>query len=190
MKEKFLNIFTISFLGIFCATIFTTATAQSQSQNFRVKSHQKFDQKFSGKTFVLDGDSLRVGNKEVRLFGIDAPEYKQTCFNEKKKEYFCGQVSRDFLIGLAGGKEVECFYAIKDKYDRFLSKCFIGELSINEEIVKNGMAVIYNFTESDEKMDALEAQAKKQKLGIWRGAFQLPKEYRKAHPSHPRNKKQ
>ena len=53
---------------------------------------------------------------------------------------------------------------------------------INEEIVKNGMAVIYDFKESDEKMDALEAEAKKQKLGIWRGAFQLPKEYRKSHP--------
>ena len=29
---------------------------------------------------VVDGDSLFLGNKEVRLSGIDAPEYKQTCF--------------------------------------------------------------------------------------------------------------
>ena len=55
---------------------------------------------------------------------------------------------------------------------------------INEELVKNGMAVIYNFTESDKKMDELEVAAKKQKIGIWQGAFQLPKEYRKAHPRH------
>lgn len=182
MKEKFLNIFTISFLGIFCAAIFTTATAQSQNQNLRIKSNYQFDKKFSGKTFVIDGDSINVGGKEVRLFGIDAPEYKQTCFNEKKKEYDCGQASRDFLINLANGKEVECLYAIKDKYDRFLSKCYVGKVSINEEIVKNGMAVIYDFKESDEKMNALEVEAKVKKLGIWRGAFQLPKEYRKSHP--------
>ena len=26
-----------------------------------------------------DGDSLMVGESEVRLFGIDAPEFDQTC---------------------------------------------------------------------------------------------------------------
>jgi len=194
MKQKFLNIFTAIFFGIFVIIAFDVAASKpagSQNYGLRVKSHPQFNKKFSGNTFVLDGDSIKVGNKEVRLFGLDAPEYNQTCFNEKKAEYPCGQVSRDFLINLANGKEVECFYAIKDKYDRFLSKCFIvglakdgivNKVSINESLVKNGMAVIYNFTESDEKMDALEAEAKTKKLGIWRGAFQLPKDYRKAHP--------
>ena len=41
------------------------------------------------------------------------------------------------------------------------------------------MAVIYNFTESDEMMNKLEKQAQNSKLGIWQGSFQLPKEYRK-----------
>lgn len=185
MKQKLLNIFAVTFLGIFCITLFTVATskpANSQSQYFRVKSHLQFNKSFSGKTSVIDGDSIKVGGKEVRLFGLDAPEYNQNCFDEKNKEYACGQVSRDFLAELAQKKEVKCMYAEKDKYDRFLGKCFVGEISINEELVKNGMAVIYNFTESDEKMDELEEAAKKQKLGIWRGAFQLPKEYRKSHP--------
>jgi len=127
---------------------------------------------------------MKVGKKELRLFGLDAPEYSQTCFNEKKQEYACGQVSRDFLINLAGGKDVNCFFAEKDKYDRFLSKCFVGKVSINEELVKNGMAVVYNFTESDEKMDELEKEAKAKKIGLWQGAFQLPKDYRKSHPKH------
>jgi endonuclease YncB( thermonuclease family) len=183
------HLFTAGFLVIFFATIFQVVSskpASSQSNYFRVKSHLQFNKKFSGNSFVLDGDSLKVGGKEVRLFGLDAPEYNQTCFDEKNEEYPCGQVSRDFLISLAGGKEVKCTYAEKDKYDRFLSKCFVGKFSINEEIIKNGMGVIYNFTESDKKMDELETSAKEQKLGIWRGAFQLPKDYRK---SHPRDKK-
>lgn len=183
MKEKILNLTAAIFLAIFCGTIFSTAnSASSQSHNLRVKSHLQFNQKFSGNAFILDGDSLKVGGKEVRLFGLDAPEYSQTCFNTKNEEYACGQVSRDFLIGLAGGKQVECFYAQKDKYDRYLSKCYVGKLSINEEIVKNGMGVIYNFTESDEKMDELEKVAKASKIGVWRGTFQLPKDYRKSHP--------
>ncbi len=185
MKQTLLNTLTIAFLATFCTTLFQVATAQtasSQSNYFRVKSHLQFDKKFYGKVFVLDGDSIKVGKKEVRLFGLDAPEYKQSCFDAQNEEYACGQASRDFLSNLANGKEANCIYAEKDKYDRFLSKCFIGEVSINEEIVKNGMGVIYNFTESDEKMDALEIAAKKKKLGIWQGTFQLPKEYRKSHP--------
>ena len=182
MKQTLLNTLTIAFLATFCTTLFQVATAQtasSQSNYFRVKSHLQFDKKFSGKVFVLDGDSIKVGKKEVRLFGLDAPEYKQNCFDAQNEEYPCGQASRDFLSNLANGKEANCLYAEKDKYDRFLGKCFVGGVSINEEIVKNGMAVIYNFTESSEKMDDLEKQAKASKIGIWRGSFELPKDYRK-----------
>ncbi len=185
MIKQCKNIFTAVFLGVFCATIFVVATsenASSQSQYFRVKSHLQFNKNFVGKASVIDGDSLKVGNREVRLFGIDAPEYHQNCFDEKNKEYACGQASRDFLVDLAQKREVKCIYAEKDKYERFLGKCFVGNIYINEELIKNGMAVIYNFTESDDKMDELESEAKKQKIGIWQGAFQLPKDYRKSHP--------
>ncbi|OFW80882.1 MAG: hypothetical protein A2887_02565 [Alphaproteobacteria bacterium RIFCSPLOWO2_01_FULL_40_26] len=183
MTKKILNFAVTIFVAIFIVTIFSTVkSASSQSRNFRVKSHLQFDQKFSGNAFILDGDSIKVGGKEVRLFGLDAPEYNQKCFNEKNKEYACGQKSRDFLISLAGGKQVECFYAIKDKYDRYLGKCYVDKLSINEEIIKNGMAVIYNFTESDEKMEKLEKEAQTAKIGIWQGTFQLPKDYRKENP--------
>lgn len=182
MREKIANITAIIFLGIFCATIFSTTQAQSQSANFHVKSHLQFNKKFSGKVHVIDGDSIKVGDKEIRLFGLDAPEYSQTCFDAQNKEYNCGKISLEFLENFIGAKFVNCVYAEMDKYNRFLSKCYLGEVSVNENIVKNGMAVVYNFSESDEKMTALEKAAKEQKLGIWKGAFQLPKEYRKAHP--------
>ena len=185
MKEKLLNLLTSVFILTFSLTTFEVAVskpANSQGAALHVKSHPQFNKNFSGNTFVLDGDSLRVGGKEVRLYGIDAPEYNQTCFDAKKKEYPCGQKSREFLINLAGGKQVECAYFDMDKYDRYLSKCSVGKASINEELIKSGMAVIYSFTEADEKMEKLEAEAKKNKLGVWQGAFQLPKDYRKAHP--------
>lgn len=184
MRKKLLFTINCFFFAAFFAAIFEVIVANpalSQSQNLRVKSHPQFNKEFSGKAFVLDGDSLRVGGKEVRLIEIDAPEYSQTCFNEKKHEYACGQISRDFLIDLVGGKMVRCIYATRDKYDRFLSKCFINEKSINQEILRNGMAVIYNFADVDEEIIAIEAEAKKARRGIWRGAFELPKDYRKTH---------
>lgn len=178
--KYFKNITTAIFLAIFGAMIFaSTKPVKSQNEYLHVKSNLVFDQKFSGKVFVIDGDSIRVGKNEVRLFGIDAPEFKQNCFNAQNEEYACGRASFDFLRKLAGGKFAECVYAQKDKYDRYLGKCLVDDVSINEEIIKNGMAVIYNFTESDKKIDALEAEAKEKKLGIWQGVFQLPKNYRK-----------
>jgi endonuclease YncB( thermonuclease family) len=184
MRKRFLYAINGIFFAAFFVAIFEAIAANpalSQSQNLQAKSHPQFNQEFSGKAFVLDGDSLRVGGKEVRLIEIDAPEYSQTCFNEKKHEYDCGQISKRFLIDLVGGKEVRCTYAQKDKYDRFLSKCFLGEKSINQEILRNGMAVIYNFADVDEEIVKIEAEAKKAGRGIWRGAFELPKDYRKKH---------
>jgi len=178
------NIFCGLFLVVFCAVLFVVSTKPAVSQNHfpRIKSHLVFKQQFSGIAKVIDGDSIIVDDREVRIFGIDAPEYRQSCFDGKNREYSCGKASRNFLYDLVNGKKVTCHYAQKDKYNRFLGKCEIGALSINQEIIRNGMGVIYNFSESDDVMDALEAKAKEQKLGIWQGAFQLPKEYRKANP--------
>lgn len=179
------TICTTVFFIIFCGIIFTIATTKpgiSQSNYLRVKSHLVFNKQFGGVAKVIDGDSLSVDDREVRLFGIDAPEYHQSCFDAKKREYSCGKISQQFLYDLINGKKVVCHYAEKDKYNRYLGKCEISKISINQEIIKNGMAVIYNFTESDDVMDALESKAKEQKIGIWQGAFQLPKDYRKSHP--------
>jgi endonuclease YncB( thermonuclease family) len=33
----------------------------------------------NGEYAVIDGDSLRKGQTEIRLVGIDAPEYRQSC---------------------------------------------------------------------------------------------------------------
>jgi len=181
MIKKFLDIFCL-LIFIFCLCFFfeVATTNKTYAEGFhRVKSHLMFDKKFSGKGFALDGDSIKVGKKEVRLFGLDAPEYKQLCLDKNNQEYSCGIISYEFLKKLITGKKVNCVYAEKDKYDRYLGKCFVEDISINEEIVKNGMAVIYNFTESSDKMDNLEKQARDSKIGIWQGSFELPKDYRK-----------
>ena len=33
------------------------------------------------KIYVVDGDSIFIGEREIRLSGIDAPEYHQSCFD-------------------------------------------------------------------------------------------------------------
>jgi endonuclease YncB( thermonuclease family) len=34
---------------------------------------------FTGQASVIDGDTLEIYGRRIRLFGIDAPESRQTC---------------------------------------------------------------------------------------------------------------
>ena len=42
-----------------------------------------------GKLRIVDGDSIVINNQKIRFWGIDAPEMKQICKNEFKKNYNC-----------------------------------------------------------------------------------------------------
>ncbi len=33
----------------------------------------------SGNAQIIDGDTIEINSKKIRLYGIDAPEFKQTC---------------------------------------------------------------------------------------------------------------
>jgi len=129
---------------------------------------------------VIDGDSLRMKNgEEVRLLEIDAPEYKQTCFNKNKKQYDCGEVSTKFLRKLVKNVKLTCKYRKKDIYNRYLATCFDGNKNINYEMVRNGMAIIYNIHQASDEVKYLEKQARNNKIGLWQGRFLVPKEFRK-----------
>ena len=67
--------------------------------------HSLFSEEFNGKVSVIDGDTIKIENVKIRLFGIDAPEIKQKCKKvyfsiyliNFQKEYDCGQVSKKAL---------------------------------------------------------------------------------------------
>lgn len=162
--------FFILIFAFFIKIIKINEVIAQDNSTFRIKSHLIFNKKFSGKAKVIDGDSLKVGNKEIRLYGIDAPEYKQKCLNKINQEYSCGIDSLNFLAKLVDGKKIICYYANKDKYNRYLSNCYYENIFINEEIIKNGMAVIYNFSENNINIENLEKLAKSNKIGIWQGS--------------------
>lgn len=182
IRFRFNNIFTIIFCIIFAASILSITHEDAISMaSYPNNPNPKLDKEFSGIAKVTDGDSIKVDDKKIRLMGIDAPEYSQTCFDANYEEYSCGKTSKEFLMKLANNKEVKCYYAKFDKYNRYLSECYVGETMINQEILRNGMGVTYNFGPTNPEMTRLEAEAQEKKIGIWQGAFQLPKDYRKSH---------
>ena len=51
-----------------------------------------FSEAANAKVKVVDGDSFFLDGREIRLFGIDAPEYGQYCFDRynNKPPMNCG----------------------------------------------------------------------------------------------------
>jgi endonuclease YncB( thermonuclease family) len=130
----------------------------------------------TGSVQVVDGDSLRRGETDIRLYGIDAPEYRQSCRDKHGTEYSCGKQSANALRGLVKGQDVSCRSVETDRYGRAVAVCKIGELDINKEMVRLGWAVAYS-RHSASYLRA-EAEAKKAKRGIWAGTFETPEDYR------------
>ena len=139
----------------------------------------------SGIAKITDGDTIRIEEKKIRLFGIDAPEKKQQCkkpwltisFISFNKEYPCGQVSTDKLKKKINDKLLICKWTNKDRYKRYIAECFKDKTNINAWMVRNGHAVAYR--KYSKKFVSQEIFAKKEKLGLWSGTFMMPWDYRK-----------
>ncbi len=123
---------------------------------------------------AVDGDSLEIGTRRIRLIGIDAPEYDQSCKDANGKIYPCGRQSADFLAQLIKNRSLVCHIHKKDKYDRDLCTCYVDNTDINAEMIRNGHAVTY----IENTYDNLQRTAQKQKNGVWNGIFMHPRLFR------------
>jgi endonuclease YncB( thermonuclease family) len=132
---------------------------------------------FSGIGKAIDGDSLTVDAKEVRLHGIDAPEFNQTC-KKAALNWACGSEAYDRLSRLVTGKEVRCTEIGKDQYGRTLGRCTVGAVDVNRTMVTTGYAVA--FRRYSMEYISAEESAKAGKRGIWAGTFEMPSNVRHA----------
>ena len=127
-----------------------------------------------GRVTVNDGDSLTLGTERIRLRGIDAPEFGQTC-RRNGAGYPCGRRARESLSVLVGGGTVSCSGWQRDKYDRLLAACTAGGRELNRSQVEAGWAIAYGGYEAEE--DA----ARRKGAGLWAGSFDRPRDWREIH---------
>jgi endonuclease YncB( thermonuclease family) len=92
-----------------------------------------------GRARVLDGDSLEISGVRIRLQGIDAPEWKQTCVDPKGQTWSCGQTATQELRSYIGGRELTCARHGVDRYNRILATCSVPDGSdVNAWTIKQG----------------------------------------------------
>ena len=139
----------------------------------------------SGNAQIIDGDTIKINSKKIRLHGIDAPEFKQMCkktylkiiFFTFTKDYPCGKISTENLKKKINNKVITCTILDIDRYKRLIGECYKGNLNLNSWLVSNGHAVAYR--KYSKKYVSYEINAKNEKLGIWQGKFEMPWVYRR-----------
>ena len=125
---------------------------------------------------IVDGDTIHLNGEKIRFTGIDTPELKQTCVKAGVSDP-CGITARQILIDKIGNNTVECIVEGQDQYKRSLAECFVNKESLSSYLVRKGYAFAYR--KYSKKFISQENLAKKEKLGIWAGTFEMPWEWRK-----------
>lgn len=125
---------------------------------------------------VIDGDSIEIGTQEIRLWGIDAPEYNQTCSGDQQ----AGRTARAFLIYLIDNKVPTCRSKGRDRYGRTLMICLNHDgMDVSRLMVEAGWA--WAFTKYSHDYVEYEVAAMRNKLGVHAMKCELPWEWRKQH---------
>ncbi|WP_269929601.1 thermonuclease family protein [Aminobacter sp. HY435] len=127
-----------------------------------------------GSAIINDGDSITLGGERIRLVGIDAPEFSQTC-RKDGEDYPCGRRSREALSKLVGRRPVVCSGRERDKYNRLLGECRAGNIDLNRAQVEAGWAVSYGGYQVE------ELAARRAGSGMWAGEFERPRDWRATH---------
>lgn len=85
-----------------------------------------------GAAYVIDGDSLRIKKREIRLFDVDAPE-----FNHPH-----GKTAKWALFKLCKAEQVRAHVIAEDDHGRCVARCTLDDgRDLSAEMVKLGLAL-------------------------------------------------
>jgi endonuclease YncB( thermonuclease family) len=110
---------------------------------------------------VVDGDTLivRIQGAEVtfRLSGIDAPERDQPFGREAENEL-------EAIVGLQ-----QCVLQVveTDSFGRTVAHLWIGDLYVNAEMMRRGLAWFDSEYAQNESLYLIEEAAREQERGLW-----------------------
>jgi endonuclease YncB( thermonuclease family) len=131
---------------------------------------------FGGVVSVIDGDTLDVGGKRVRLFGIDAVESDQTCENAQGVEWACGAAVSREVRGRYQGQKAICEAVTIDAYGRIVARCQVKGRDIGRQLVIDGLALAYRKYSREYVGD--ELRAARARRGLHAGRMMRPAQFR------------
>lgn len=132
----------------------------------------------AGRADVIDGDTLEIDGRRIRLLGVDAPESGQSCQDESGARYSCGRRAANALAEKIAFKTVSCEQRDLDSYGRIVAVCTVAGEDLNAWLVRQGWAVAYQ--RYSWAYVGEEVVARWNGRGIWAGDFTNPETWRHA----------
>ena len=110
---------------------------------------------------VVDGETLRLGERVLRLYGMAAPVRGQACGMVAD----CGGMAANELARLVRERAVECRIQGQDRFGRALGSCRAGGIDVNASLVAAGWATVDE--QAMPSLAPIEASARAAGLGMW-----------------------
>ena len=121
---------------------------------------------------VIDGDTIVLEGRKIRLLGVDTPEMART--RQGLKEECYALEAKLFLQSRLAGKKIKVKGDAKapkrDRYGRELAWLYVEGRLINRDIIAEGYGfAVINFPNSKKSM-MIEAEktARKNRRGVWK----------------------
>jgi endonuclease YncB( thermonuclease family) len=144
----------------------------------------------SGQATIIDGDTVRVGETTIHLYGIDAPEMNQFCRDKKDKRFNCGHAAMRRLFLYIGADPLDCTIKAHNEDGSLAATCQVksyfrqtengasrGEkFDVSLEMVLTGYAFSTRAQASD--YTGAEERARTKGMGFWSGRIEPPWEWR------------
>jgi endonuclease YncB( thermonuclease family) len=143
---------------------------------------------FATEAVVRDAGTITLGNTIYRLNGIDAPAIDQICVDDHADPWSCGIDARDLLVKLIDKHDVSCADLGPDDASktrrRGLCTAAGSPESLNQLLVRQGFAL--NLEPSAKgRFKADETAAQTARVGLWKGCFVPPQNFRKGLKTSP-----
>ncbi len=149
----------------------------SSSTGQSVKHASGAQSTVQGRAKSLSGDQLRIQGTVIKLSGIEAPELNQRCVRQNGTTWRCGNSALRALQRITGRHKVVCKLGATKSSGLREGTCRIGKKDIAAELVRKGF--VFATAGFFSTYASQEAQARAQKLELWRGKALRPKDFRK-----------
>ena len=120
---------------------------------------------------VIDGDTLDIeGGERIRLYGVNSPEYPKGCLGIDAKARLEELVLNTIISVERIGK---------DNFGRTLAYLYISNLSVDELMLEEGLAVYFKgitITKNSLLLEQIQDKAKIAGRGVWSSYCETKKE--------------
>lgn len=116
---------------------------------------------------VVDGGTLRLDQRVVRLHGVAAPVRGRPCRSADGQAFDCGGAAAEQLANLVRDRAVICRLVGHDAAGRAQAICAAAGTELNRAIIAAGFA---RAAPGEPALSAAEAEARAARRGLWADA--------------------